>query len=63
METARGFCQQLGGGGQVILGRQKGAVPEIRGQQRQLGLHIGALAVPLQEAMDGKGVAVMPISA
>jgi len=31
-------------------------VAEIRGQERQFGLHISALAVPAQEAMDGERV-------
>jgi hypothetical protein len=31
-------------------------VAEIRGQERQFGLHIGTLAVPAQEAMDGERV-------
>jgi hypothetical protein len=38
-------------------------VPKINGQLRQELLHILVLAIPSGEAMDGKGVPVMPSSA
>ena len=60
VEAARSFRQQLRRGGQITLGGQKRAVAEIGRQERQLGLDVGAVAVPPQQAMDGKRVPIMP---
>src|SRR5262249_58489339 len=56
MEAARRFRQELRSRGQVVLGGEKREVAKIGGQERQLGLDIGAVAIPAEEAMDGTGV-------
>jgi hypothetical protein len=48
---------------QVILRRDDGDVSHVGRQQRQLGIDIGAGAVPSQQRLDRKGVTVMPMSA
>jgi hypothetical protein len=48
---------------EVALRTRDPRVSEIGRQMRQMPLHVGAFAVPRQQAMDGKGVAVMPRAA
>ena len=41
---------------QVIVGGGHGSVPHIGGQQRELGLNLGALPIPAQQSIHGKAV-------
>jgi len=38
-------------------------VPHVGGQQGKLGSDVGSLSIPAQQGVDGKAMAVMPISA
>ena len=56
--------EPLAGGGaerfdevQVIMGRYRGAVPQVGRQQRQLGFDIGSGPVPAQQGIHSKGMA------
>jgi hypothetical protein len=56
MEAARGFRQELGGGGKIKPRGKKRFVAEIGCQKRQLDLQVGTLTVPLQQAMASKSM-------
>jgi hypothetical protein len=56
LEAQRGLTQQLSGHGQVGLGPGEVDVAQVRGQERQASLNVGAFAVPRDDAVNRKGM-------
>jgi len=51
-----GEFEQLGHRGQVPVGGTRGDMTQVGGQQRQLGLHVDAVAVPIDQGLHRKGM-------
>ena len=56
MQPAGGKREQVGGGGQVPVGMRRGDVAEHGGQDRQPGLHVDAVLVPVPDRQDREGM-------
>jgi hypothetical protein len=56
LEECTGLLQQVWDHGQVNLGVPHVSVPKINGKMIDQSLHIGFLAIPIHQPMDGEGV-------
>jgi len=60
LETLAGLAQELGCHAEVMLRLGQAEVTEVGRELRQQALHVGARAIPGDEAMDGEAVALIP---
>jgi hypothetical protein len=63
LESAASLFEEFGDHREIALGTRDACVSEVGRQMRQAPLDVDPFAVPRQEPMHGKGVAVMPTSA